>query len=991
MPDPARPTDLPGSHVIGSARRRAVACCVLGLGLLGSTARALDYCVDEIAGSDAATGVVPDCWQTFGPTRTFPFAEGDVVHVRPGHYVYPTTAWYMLPRVSWIGAGPSLTTVEYDKRSGVPFVRFRTGSQGSGPVADRRPGTFGTDTVLADMRLLNTGTGSVGIDVAVTSADSSPTLTGLVIESFPVGIRLHPSSDERADASTHAVLSQNVIRSSSIAGLESFADVFYPRLVSEGSVAVNSAFVSTGSGSVAKTLVQDLRDAPQAVTEPVLTNVTLVGDSGSALLLQAYYNDGVGGDAPTTEQAGVLAPTVVNSILTGSRRYGLEETSPFTEPSAVRESCLGGNSAGDYRDEGGGAVAATSVGTGNIGAEPALVGARSGDVHQLAGSPTIDAADTASAPAADLDGHARPLGAAADMGADEHVACTATADTSATMPGPPCTGRLTTLDATRSDIDPTCTAGPRYLWFDLSGSLVGEGETVEVAPAEPTTYRLRVTCADPALSACFDEDEVRVGAAPAPPEADAGPDRARCAVPGEEVAFDLQAVVTLDPRATLDSLSWTSPAGAFDDDAAASTTFRVTPATLPADLTVTVRVRDCNGEEASAEVVLSIRPAPSPSIADPGVACHDPDVPEVSLELQGSSDGGTGTVTYSWSSSSGTISGQDVGTLVLGNTGDRQEVDVTLEVTDEADCSAATTRRIVVSPGTAADAGPDGEPCLAPGTVSIPLDGSASRGPAGSAYRWTSDAGTVRDETLPTAELLLELGEVTTAVTVTLEVASPTGDCRSDDLALLTVRPTPVPRPGGPYRAVRGPSATTELQLDGSASSGEGQVALEWTTDLGTFQDTGTASSSLASPTLVVVNEDFVQRGTVCLAVTSENGCGSAPSCADVVVLLEPVDPPDDVGWTLRVGAAQPADVRLAWTDAPEDAAHDLADLYEVWAAETSCGPFSRLQALTRVPGRNEALDPILAGPPPRRYYAIVSVNDGGTSDDLPPDGAACP
>ena len=37
-------------------------------------------------------------------------------------------------------------------------------------------------------------------------------------------------------------------------------------------------------------------------------------------------------------------------------------------------------------------------------------------------------------------------------------------------------------------------------------------------------------------------------------------------------------------------------------------------------------------------------------------------------------------------------------------------------------------------------------------------------------------------------------------------------------------------------------------------------------------------------------------------------------------LLLEAVEPPNDIGWTLRVSKAPPAEVLLSWQDAPEDA-----------------------------------------------------------------------
>jgi hypothetical protein len=58
---------------------------------------------------------------------------------------------------------------------------------------------------------------------------------------------------------------------------------------------------------------------------------------------------------------------------------------------------------------------------GNIDADPLFVNVSEGDFHLLPDSPCIDAADPASTVDVDIDGDARPQGAAADMGADEVV------------------------------------------------------------------------------------------------------------------------------------------------------------------------------------------------------------------------------------------------------------------------------------------------------------------------------------------------------------------------------------------------------------------------------------------------------------------------------------------------------------------------------------------------------------------------------------------
>ena len=63
-------------------------------------------------------------------------------------------------------------------------------------------------------------------------------------------------------------------------------------------------------------------------------------------------------------------------------------------------------------------------GEGNIDADPLFADLDTLDVHLLRGSPAIDTADTTQAPETDRDGHPRPCGVAADMGAYEYAPVT---------------------------------------------------------------------------------------------------------------------------------------------------------------------------------------------------------------------------------------------------------------------------------------------------------------------------------------------------------------------------------------------------------------------------------------------------------------------------------------------------------------------------------------------------------------------------------------
>jgi len=316
-------------------------------------------------------------------------------------------------------------------------------------------------------------------------------------------------------------------------------------------------------------------------------------------------------------------------------------------------------------------------------------------------------------------------------------------------------------------------------------------------------------------------------------------------------------------------------------------------------------------------------------------------------------------------------------------------VTVTVVATDAAGCTGETSAVVRVAPDPVAEAGADSDQCLSPADPTVPLDGSGSSSAGPISVLWTSDAGTVLAPTSVTTALDLSGLSASQVVTVTLVVTDGDSGCTSTDTRRITAHPGASASPGGPYTAVQDGSGSSTLALDGTSSTGEAPLAFSWTTNLGTFVDSGTTTSSLPSPSLSVPDQPADQRGQACLTVTSAGGC-SDTRCAPVAVLLEPPLPPLDPGPTLRVTKGEPGDVVLRWAEAPTDVDHDAALDYEVWVAGRGCGPFVVGQETAAVPGTNQALDAVLHAPPARRFYVIVSRNDAGRSAPLPPDGALC-
>jgi Ca2+-binding RTX toxin-like protein len=158
---------------------------------------------------------------------------------------------------------------------------------------------------------------------------------------------------------------------------------------------------------------------------PTLRNVTLeaTGADGTGLSIRA------GG-------SGTLAASATNVIVhgAGTRDLDIEATLPAHATLAIDHS----NYLNPFQSGTGAQITQTNQQT----AAPLFVNPATGDFHQATGSPTIDAGVAADLMgSADIDGDARTIGAAPDIGADEFVPGPTT---SATTPST-CKGKTATI------------------------------------------------------------------------------------------------------------------------------------------------------------------------------------------------------------------------------------------------------------------------------------------------------------------------------------------------------------------------------------------------------------------------------------------------------------------------------------------------------------------------------------------------------------------
>ena len=338
---------------------------------------------------------------------------------------------------------------------------------------------------------------------------------------------------------------------------------------------------------------------------------------------------------------------------------------------------------------------------------------------------------------------------------------------------------------------------------------------------------------------CTSETIVRVDLDQDPPDLSAAPDFTLTCL---EPSYSLNA--TADVMA---NFAWTGPAG-FSSTAADPTINEAGTYTL----TATNAANNC---EASIEVVIDIdQEEPDVSAIGGTLTCS-----ENSLNIQGTSD--ESSATYSWTGPAGFSSTEQNPEINADGT-------YTLLVTAANGCTAETTAQVDLDDEAPNVEAGNADPLTCANLEMIDLAGSATISNGNLTYNWLDPSNNSIAQTENTT--------VTAAGTYTLVVTNDSNGCTATDEVIVdsNVNP-PIADPGDPSEL----NCLNELEttIDGSGSSGEGNLIYEWLDPSGNVLS-GNSSSTVNSP------------GTYTLIITDEsNGCTEEAT----VNITENTDPPE--------------------------------------------------------------------------------------------------
>ncbi|HTN05782.1 PKD domain-containing protein [Agriterribacter sp.] len=443
-----------------------------------------------------------------------------------------------------------------------------------------------------------------------------------------------------------------------------------------------------------------------------------------------------------------------------------------------------------------------------------------------------------------------------------------------------------------------------YKWIKISGPSGGdiadsENEITDVTGLTAGVYKFQLTVTDNNGATSTASVSITVKAAPLPPVAYAGVAQT-ITLPDNSVSLDGSGSVA--PSGTISSYEWSKTSGPLGGviTSPGSTATTVT-GLVEGEYTFELKVTDSNGSASVASVIVTVKAAPLPPVANAGIA-QTITLPDNSVSLDGSgSTAPSGSISsYEWSKISGP-SGEAItspgstATIVTGLVEGVYTFE--LKVTDNngitSTASVIITVKVAPLPPVA-NAGSTQTITLPDNSVS--LDGSGSTAPSGSisSYEWSKISG-------PSGEVITSPGSPVTTITglaegvyaFELKVTDNNGTM-STALVAITVKAAPLPPVANAGIAQTITLPDNNITLDGSgssASTGNSIVSYRWSKIFGPVE--GVIVDATGINTMVTGLIAGVYKFQ--LEVTDDKG-GKATAIMTVTVKAAPPPPVADAG-----------------------------------------------------------------------------------------------
>ncbi|WP_341836319.1 PKD domain-containing protein [Chitinophaga pollutisoli] len=504
----------------------------------------------------------------------------------------------------------------------------------------------------------------------------------------------------------------------------------------------------------------------------------------------------------------------------------------------------------------------------------------------------------------DIDGQARPQGAAFDAGADEY----STGSTNKPPVANAGSAVTITLPVTTANLDGSASADPdgsiaSYAWTFVSGPVTpgfGSASASKTTVTGLTTagsYVFQLAVTDNSGSRATAQVTVTVQAAALPPTVNAGTDKS---IRLPATTSSLSGTASASGGATISTYAWTQISGPATSVIASPGTAASAISGLTAQGAYDFRltVTDSKGASKSDTIRVTVLPAYTGPTANAGTAISIR-LPETTASLTGSGTPAAGSTisTYAWTQTAGPVTAviatPAAATTNLTGLTTAGTYTFRLTVTDDKGLTASATVNVVVSPafiGPEADAGENLSITLPVTTATLNGSGTPAQGNTISSYAWEQTAGPATATIANPAAATTGLTGLATAGTYTFRITVKDNNGLSAsatvDVQVLPANVPPVADAGGSQRLTL-PVSTATLTGTGTAASGSSIISYAWTQVSG--PRTATLATANAASTGV---SGLTTAGTYIFRLTVTDDKGLTGTATVEIVVAPANEPP---------------------------------------------------------------------------------------------------